>query len=223
MRKLFYFLLCLAAVTAWSCSKDDDDNDAADEGTKDGVTLYKKYEVKSGIIKFNSYVLFSSSTWNDTSSYIVYFDEYGAKEVNYNYDNEGKLTDISMVKGDGWHYSIDLEEKTGIKTKSSLATGTEMQFSLEFSDNYKSEHNFQIKNDTSVCGKTCQMYTFNSTESTLAITAGYKGIVLYYNVKTSSMDIIDDAYSFEENVAIPASVWEIPADVKITESEYSIK
>jgi hypothetical protein len=206
-----------------SCSKDEDkdstDGTKDDTGTTDGkVSFAKKYEIKSGVIKFTEY----SDILDETTTYKVFFDEYGGKEAKYEYDAKGTLTDITMEKGDGWYYQINIKNG-GSKTSSTYANGTEMEFDLNWSDNQKAKYNFKMINDTTIAGKSCKRYSIDASETISGIYGGYKGITLYQkSISKGSFNFYVEAkaVSFEENVAINDTVWKLPTNITITESKY---
>ncbi|HEY9124283.1 MAG TPA: hypothetical protein PK252_09760 [Bacteroidales bacterium] len=223
MKKTLLFLLSCLFLVLMSCSKDDDKD--SEDGTTDTpqstdgkVTFLKKYEVKSGIIKFTEY----SDILDETTTYKVFFDEYGGKEVKYEYDAKGALTDITMEKGDGWYYQISIKNG-GTKTSSPYADGTEMKFDLNWTEKQKTEYNFKMLSDTTIAGKVCKRYSMDASESISGIYAGYKGVTLYQkSISKGSFTFYVEAkaVSFEENVAINDTVWKLPANITITESKY---
>lgn len=220
MKKTLLFLLSCLFLVLMSCSKDDDkdstDGTTDDTGTTDGkVSFTKKYEIKSGVIKFTEY----SDILGETTSYKVFFDEYGGKEAKYEYDTNGALTDITMEKGDGWFYQISIKYG-GTKTSSTYADGTEMKFDLNWSDSQKAEYNFKMISDTTIAGKTCKRYSMDASKTTSGIFGGYKGVTLYQksiSKGTLSFYVESKAVSFEENVAINDTVWKLPTNITITE------
>ena len=217
MKRALFLLICLPLMFT-QCSKDDSGNGTDDPSNGD-VTLMKKYEIEKGIITFES----SDDLSNEVSMYKIFFTDYGAKEVKYEYNAEGVLEEITMQKGDGWFYQISLKYGGGTKSESLYANGTEMQFDFEdWSESIKEEYNCRQLADTTICGKTCQAYYYEASTSTSAVAAGYKGITLYFRVQYNSglmFTVINRAISLEENVAISDTVWNLPANITITESK----
>lgn len=152
---------------------------------------------------------------------MVYFDEYGAKEAKYQYDDMNVLTDIVMQKADGWFYQISPEHGGGVKTKNTVANGTEGRFIYEWTPQEKEDYDYVLLADTIVCGKTCKKYSF-TTESLSGINAGYKGITLYTKgILGGALNIVSvsSAYSIEENAVIPDSIWNLPVNIPIVVNE----
>jgi hypothetical protein len=76
----------------------------------------KKYDVKSGIVTYD-YIMMVGK-WEMKSKFILYFDDYGAKECREAYPNE-KLEEILFVDGMDM-YSVDVNKKTASKTEESI-------------------------------------------------------------------------------------------------------
>lgn len=202
------------AVTFSSCSKDDDgDSDDSDTETNGDVTLFKKYGIEKGMFIIKSWsTLLPELIEYDT----IYFKEYGAYEANYSY-NDGDIK-LSLVNGDGFYYSIDLDEKTGIKTASTIANGTES--SVEY-DDIKTDSKTTKLADTTILGKTCTYFDFKVNETMSSRTATYKGIQLYYVASTSNtlgfgFSVYRDCIKLEENVDVPAYKFKVPAGITLT-------
>jgi hypothetical protein len=198
-----------------NCSKDNAGDDTGGTTNPD-VTLSHKYEVEKGIITFESY----NDLMDETNVYKVFFTDYGAREVKYEYSPEGVLEEITMQKGDGWFYQVSIKYGGATKSKSTYATGTEMQFTTDWSASQIEEYNYKLLNDTTVCGRSCKMYSYETSSTLSAIAAGYKGITLYFKVMSRSQfsfDVINRAVSFQENAAVNDTVWKLPANITITE------
>ncbi len=198
-RILQYSLICLL-IMATSC------------GTK-GT---KKYSIKSGIITFSVEIMSEKQVKK------VYFDDYGVKETSEVYVNE-KLTQKLINKADGFVYLLDFDKNTGVKSKHAMATGTEMKFDVSESsipDSIKKQYHFAKLPNEMICGKDCEVFT-TEFQNMKAKYAGWNGIILLTESNMQmgkiSMDSKTIATKIEENVAIPQSVWDIPAGIKLTE------
>jgi Zn/Cd-binding protein ZinT len=214
MKKLIYLVFTFVLFSLVSCTKDDGPSGSQPE---DSVTLMKKYEIKSGIVHFNV-----ESNLGITYSYVVYFDEYGAKEAKYQYDDMNVLTDIVMQKADGWFYQVSPKYGGGIKTRSTYANGTEGRFVFEWAQQEIEKYNYVLLSDTMICGNTCKKYSFTSSETLSGVNAGCKGITLYSKaIMTMGIYVVSvsSAYAFEENAAIPDSIWNLPANIPIEARE----
>jgi hypothetical protein len=198
-RLLQYSLICLILIAS-SCGS---------KGTK-------KYGIKSGIITFSVEIMSEKEVKK------VYFDDYGVKETSEVYVNE-KLTQKLINKADGFVYLLEVDKNTGVKSKHAMATGTEMKFDVSESsipDSIKKQYNFvKLPNET-VCGKDCEVFS-TEYQNMKAKYAGWNGIILLIEssmqMGQASMNSKTIATKIEENVAIPQSVWDVPAGIKMTE------
>jgi hypothetical protein len=192
--------------------------------TQDSIEQFllegKKYGVKSGIITFEA----SGSDYHQGSKDILYFDDFGAKEVVEGY-SKGKLTLKAINNGDGFIYDIFYEENKCNKSKSEGRQGIAVQFNIsasEWSDFKKEEYKFKRLADVVILGKTCQSYTSDFMDIQKKFT-GWQGILFIKETRFKSMDgdsiiEIDKAVKFDENVEIHAAVWEIPKGIKVIEN-----
>ena len=129
-------ILSLAVLFSCNSSKNESENktqdaakdkasemtNGASKSTATAPSGHKKYDLKSGIISFESSGSASGHAAPKTKQ-ILYFDDYGAKECQEKYKIDaatGKeiLTDRDFEK-EGFRYIISFEQKSGIKTKGS--------------------------------------------------------------------------------------------------------
>jgi hypothetical protein len=223
MKKLIYPFSLLAIAfalvlltTETACSKKDDAGaDSTDlSGNTDGnVTLMKKYDVEKGIIVMKHTNTLADLVYFDT----IYFKEYGAIEVKYTYDDDGKtLKELEMQVGDGFLYQINMISKTGMKSSAIYASGTE--FSPDFETWPTAEitkNNVKTLTDTTIVGKTCKFHYYNPS-STPTKVADYKGVVLFFETSmtgTFNFTTTSLCVSYEDNVTIPDSKFKIPAGI----------
>ena len=221
MKRIFQYSLIGLLMISASCGNKgsktptDQATPKADQNQMTGMHS-KKYGVKSGIITFSVEIM------GEKQIKKVYFDDYGAKETSEVYIND-KLTQKLINKIDGFVYLLDVEKGTGIISKHAMATGTEMKFDISegsIPDSIKKEYNFvKLPNET-ICGKDCEVF---STEFQKMKTkyAGWNGIILLTEntmvMESKSITTKTTATKIDENVAIPESVWDVPAGIKLTE------
>jgi hypothetical protein len=222
MKNLFLFILIGLFMIATSCGnkgkKQESGQTAAPSGTESqaSASVVKKYGVKSGIITFS----LETNMGGPKLVKKVYFDDYGTRETAETFVDD-KLQDKTINKGDGYFYQI--RNNSGTKTKQAAASGTEMKFDFSetaFPENMKKEYNLSKLPNETICGKDCEVF---STEYQKMKTkyAGWNGITLLLDTSSpmgnSIMTSRMIATEFQDNVAIPASVWEIPAGIKMIE------
>ena len=118
---------------------------------------HKKYDIKSGIITFETKGSMGTSKVPATKQ-ILYFDDYGAKECQETYkidEATGKeiLTDRDFEK-DGFRYIISFERKSGGKTAGS-GYGVASPFVMSEAKTQKAK---EISDET-IAGKLCQGFS----------------------------------------------------------------
>jgi hypothetical protein len=177
----------------------------------------KKYDVKSGIVTYDC--LMSMSGMNIRTKKVLYFDDYGNQECEetYKVDPSGKesLSDRNFVK-DGFRYSCSVEYGGGAKTKA-MGTGVAARFNVDEASTMK-DNKFAKLGDENVCGKTCNGFSMETGSGKISM-HGWSGIALktVLDNAAAGMKSESKAVKFEENAAVPADVFSVPAGVKMTE------
>jgi hypothetical protein len=170
---------------------------------------FKKYDLRSGIIRFE--ILGREPG----SSKIVYFDDFGNKEVSYIY-SKNKLSEKWINSGDGSFYTLDYENKTGAKRNASRP-GTEERFDIEEMPHEMQEENkLKQHKDSTFAGKPCKVYSLESG-GIKTKKAGWGHIILMLGTEVSDFKFNTVAKKLDENVPIPDTIYRIPADFKVKE------
>jgi len=228
MKKIkILFIIALTGFIFTACgSKSGDDetlNDSLVLEVPDSSDIYlaegKKYGIKSAIITFEA----SGADYLNGSKDILYFDDYGVKEVIEGY-KDGKLIDKVICNGDGYLYEVRYDEKICNKIKNEPGPGAAERFSLsptEWSDYKKEQYNFKMLENMVIAGKTCKSYSTFFMDINKKY-AGWKSIVLFRQVsfvgmEGDSINEVKSAVKFDEAVEIPQTAWEIPKGFKIVE------
>jgi hypothetical protein len=171
--------------------------------------VLKKYDLRSGIISFEVQGRESGS------SKIVYFDDFGNKEVSYIY-SRNKISEKWINKNDGSFYTLNYENKTGAKRKASRP-GTEERFDIEEMPLEMQEENKVKQYEDSVfAGKSCKVYSMESG-GIKTTKAGWAHIILMIGTEVAHFKYRTVAKTMEENVPIPDSVYAIPENFNIKE------
>ncbi|MDI1355381.1 MAG: hypothetical protein PSX36_10705 [bacterium] len=191
-------------------------NGASAAAPVETVSDFKKYDIKSGIVTFETKMEMSGMVIKKKS--ILYFDDYGIKECEEQYDVDaatGKevLTDRNFVK-DGYHYICSVENKGGIKTKQN-GYGVAALFNMSEAESMK-ENKFKKLPDETVCGKVCNAFSMETPSGKISM-CGWNRIVLKTRVENESMKTETVAKTISENATIPGDKFEVPNGVKITE------
>ncbi|WP_170181188.1 hypothetical protein [Chlorobaculum thiosulfatiphilum] len=208
------------------CSKSD--NPVSDAvSSLSGESLPKRYEIKSGIVHYEPQNLMGMGTTTET----LYFDDYGRKEAVERVTESSvmgiKTYEHTMQVTDGQtgiSYEIKKtvngkDETSKVATKSDLRAFQEMAQTMAKSldvNELKKNMDYREEGTETIAGVTGQKYSVAmNKEQPNARVYGvmYKNIVL----KSEMGSISTKAASIEENVAVPASKFEIPAGYTVQE------
>jgi hypothetical protein len=179
---------------------------------------FKKYDIKSGIVTYD--VVMSMGSMEIKSKQIVYFDEYGLVECQEEFSGGGEggmeINTVNFVK-DGIRYSYSPSNRRGMKSKA-MGSGVAARFdAMDMSAAQKTEYHFKELGSETICGRPCDG-VFLSTSAGDTKTFGWNHIMLRIDVENAKMSIRTStvAVKVEENVAIPAEKFTVPADVVMT-------
>lgn len=171
------------------------------------VTDFKKYDVKSGIVTMDS--VMKMGTFEMKTKLVVYFDDYGMKECKETYQGE-KITDVTFSDGKNV-YSLKPNKKTAFKTGEAYR-GTELRVEFTEMGSQKDRDSGKVKRlaPMKIAGKDCEVIEVN-LGSSLTQYAGWKKVMVYMKTSSSGMTTTIKATKIEENVAVPASKFQVPA------------
>ncbi|RXK89109.1 hypothetical protein EST62_00785 [Chlorobaculum sp. 24CR] len=217
----------LSVMTVISgCSKSD--NPVSDAvSSLSGESLPKRYEIKSGIVHYEPQKLMGMGTTTET----LYFDDYGRKEAVERVTESNvmgiKTYEHTMQVTDG-HTGISYEikktvngkdETSKVATKSDLREFQEMAQAMAKSldvNELKKNMDYREEGTETIAGVTGKKYSVAMNKElpdARVFGVMYKNIVLKSEMGSISMK----AASIEENVAVPASKFEIPAGYTVQE------
>jgi len=168
-------------------------------------TQTKKYDIKSGIITFETTMQMMGMTIITKS--IVYFDEYGMKECKESF-KDGKLEESFFSDGK-FLYKVAYEQKRALKA-GKASRGTEFKFGWnEISDKDKKAGKAKLLPNITIAGKTCQSFEYYDGGTPTKF-AGWSGICLLTEMKTKDMSSLTKALKIEENAKVPAEKFVLP-------------
>lgn len=166
----------------------------------------KKYDVKSGVVTFETTIDLGSTKMTNMST--VFFDDYGMKECRESYD-DGKLKESFFSDGKTLYLLIHAEKSA--YNRGQASRGTEMKFDWnEISANDKKEGKAKQLPAMTVAGKKCDAYELE-TQYGKTTCAGYKNVTLYMKLASKGMTTVTKAVKFEENASVPADKFKVPA------------
>jgi hypothetical protein len=209
-------LLSLAIMASlmmlFSCKSKTSETAATDENpaATETATPKGKYAIKSGIVEYKTQMMGMDMKQTLT------FDDYGQKEAtDVEADMMGvKIHTVTITK-DGFIYTLDMEKKTGTRI-----SGKSPDIDFEnLSEQMVKDMNLKKEGTEEYLGKTCEKMSIDYTKMKMKGTfLVYKGIALKSDTDMGTMKMNLTGEKFEENPSIPASKFEIPADMKIIEN-----
>ena len=171
----------------------------------------KLYTVKSGIVTMEMDMMGQKIVQE------IYFDDYGAKQATVS--NFGGMKSRNIVV-DGETIMVNDEEGTAMKMPMMGQRET-----VNFSNlDEKAIKKYKVKElgTETVAGKECTKYEvtlFMMGQPQKQTVWVYKGITLRSVSKSDFGDMNQTATKIEENVEIPASMFTLPAGVKVEEMQ----
>jgi hypothetical protein len=172
----------------------------------------QKYDIKSGIVNLESVSMVG--TMEMKFKYVVYFDDYGMKECKETY-KDGKLVNVFFSDGKTL-YALNLGKKTASK-KGDASRGTEPRVEFSEMGSQKDRDTGKVKKIAPmlIAGKQCEAIETNDGSGTVTQYAGWKKIMVYMKSRSASTTTTLKATKIEENIAVPAEKFQVPAGYAI--------
>jgi hypothetical protein len=183
----------------------------------------KKYDIKSGIVTYKTSVM------GMDNSMILYFDDFGAREMRETVTEIKMMGTVSRnvavtLEKDGYRYSYQLENIVGKENKTSkevkkskvYGSGSADMGSMAstMSEEMKKQYEYKDEGNETVAGVTGTKFSMKMGKTKMSGTL-YKKIML----KTVMEMMTITAVKFEENVSIPADKFELPKDYTVVETQ----
>jgi hypothetical protein len=163
-----------------------------EEPKEDTVIFFKKYQIKSGTITYET--VLNTISVHLKFKKVVYFDNYGMKERRDTYT--GDTLDESLMSDGKNMYNIMHKTKEAFKTGQAYH-GTESKFGWdEISQEDKALGKAKKYPDEIIAGKKCEVYHVE-IYPVLAIYAGWKNICLFTEIKSKGGSSISRAVKVE--------------------------
>ena len=173
----------------------------------------KLYEVKSGIVTMEMDMM------GQTMTQEIYFDDFGAKQATVSNFGGNKMR---MLVIDGSNVMVSDDQKTA--TKMPMMGAQERVNFCNLTEKESKKYKGQELGKETVAGKECTKYSVTlmmmgqPQKETVWV---YKGISLK-TTTNSDFGGNQTATKIQENVEIPASMFTVPAGVKIQEMDMSM-
>lgn len=173
----------------------------------------KLYTVKSGIVTMEMDMMGQKIVQE------IYFDDYGAKKATV--ANFGGQKSRNIVV-DGTTVMISEDEKTAMKMPMmDMMQGETVNFS-NLDDKTVKKYKVQELGKETIAGKECTKYSvtvFMMGQPQKQTVWVYKGITLKSSSSSDFGEMVQTATKIQEDVEIPASMFTLPAGVKVEEMD----
>lgn len=212
MKNLIFFSILLLSFA--SCKNNSSTTTAGQEPAKDGSAATEqpkgKYTLKSGVVEYKTTVM------GMEAKQTLSFDDYGAKELtSVSIEMMGYKSTSYTLNRDGFVYSYDLEKKTGTKMKAVPQANIDF---ANLTDDIVKEMKINKEGEESFLGKTCTKFSIDNDK--LSMKGSYlvwNGIPLKTDVDMGQMKMVLEAVKLDENASLPATTFDVPAEVKFTD------
>ncbi len=214
MKPTFFVTLLIAtSIALGSCGKKGPEAVPANDSTAQAAasTAPATASPTSGKYKIKSAVVTSSTempSLKEHTTETLYFDNYGAREARETVgDVSGiKIHTLAFTK-DGYLYTVNYDQKTCTRMKG-MAVSADMDYS-HLTDHEIQEYHIQQEGTEQVAGKTCDVYSMNSSMIKGRVSA-WNGIPMHTQTTVSGMQMNSIVTAIDENAAIPESKFEVP-------------
>jgi len=217
MKKISILCAVILAIFA-ACSNNKDKptdavaeanaiNERAQEAIKNAPPVTKKYQIKSGIVTFES--TSQMGTMKFSGKKVLYFDDYGMKEREDSYDEAGQVKESFMSDGKDLILLMHQDQAAYKRGKAYRGTAYRVDYN-EISQEDKASGKAKKLADETILGKTCETYTYE-TDNLKGKYAGWGNICLLTESETSGIKSVVIATAFEEDADVPADKFTIPS------------
>jgi len=165
----------------------------------------RKYGIKSGVITFET------SVGRLKGKEILYFDDYGSKELMEKYSGE-KLKEATLADG-ATMYTIKFDQKTAYKM-GNASRGVAYKFDWNEIAADDKDTKARKQANVTIAGKDCESYSYENKGMTTTF-AGWKNICLFTEQKMKMGTSVSKAVSIEENAAIAPDKFKVPAGFEV--------
>lgn len=207
---MYRFFAALSLLLLFSCGGEKDSSFKQEYSSLSFPHFdQKKYEVKSGLIVFET--LMRTRSVNIKYKTIVYFDFFGMVERRDTYEN-GKLQETFLSNGKD-NYNISHTSKVAVRTGNAYK-GTESKFGWnEITDEEIATGKITKDPPMIIAGKKCKVYSVKTGVAT-ATFAGWKGIILMNKVESEGGISLTKAQTLKI-VPVNPVIFQVPAGYKV--------
>lgn len=169
------------------------------------VTTVKKYQIKSGIVTFETTMA------GIKGKEILYFDDYGMKELLEKYSDE-QLNEATLCDGTSM-YKIKYDQKAAYRMGNAIRG---VAYKFDWNEIPSADQGTKAKKlaNVNIAGKDCESYSYENSGMTTTY-AGWNNICLFTEQKMKVGSSVSKAVSIDENAVIAPEKFKIPANFEV--------
>jgi hypothetical protein len=214
-KNLFAFLLpSVLTITLASCggsgtrevSATKAGNEVPEASASQAAPVIKKYGIKSGIVTFEH------SGFGITTKTILYFDDYGTKEAEEQYNDDGSLKETNLCDGKNIYLLIH-KDKTAF-SRGECFRGVAYKFDWSEASRSGAEYKPTKLSNQDIAGRDCESFSLDISGNK-AVYAGWNNICFLIETVTGKEKVVYKAVSFEENANVPAEKFKVPTGYRM--------
>lgn len=211
---IIFFVICIIACQNQAnknVNTSQNDSELQNESVKE--IAKGKYAIKSGVVVYKTQMM--GFEVKQTLS----FDDFGQKEAtDVMMEMMGTTIHNKTITKEGFIYTIDMVRKTGTKSQVQAINNSNIDFQ-NLTDEMIKEMNLKKEGYEEFLGKNCEKMSIDYVKMQMKGTfLVYKGIPLKVDTEMGTMKMNLVAEKLEENVQIPAEMFEIQSDISIIDN-----
>lgn len=214
--KLLALVIMTSVMLLFSCKSKTSETASSTEKQSEATnaTSKGKYAIKSGIVEYKTQMM------GMDMKQVLTFDDYGKKEMTEMIaEMMGTKIHTITLRKDGFIYSYDIVKKTGNKKPVPTMDNSNIDFQ-NLTKEMVNDMKLKKEGTEEFLGKTCEKMSVDNEKMKMKGTyLVYKGIPLMVDTDMGTIKMKLVGEKFVENPEIPAEKFEVPADIKITESK----
>ncbi|HTP13559.1 MAG TPA: hypothetical protein VMM37_08005 [Bacteroidota bacterium] len=170
-------------------------------------TPVKKYDIKSGIVSYETVIKMGKMEIKSTST--VSFDDYGMKECRETY-SDGALVESFFSDGKDLYAAKHRTKKVFKQGPASRGTELRVEWTEFGTEKDRQSGHFKKLPSKIIAGKECEMFEQNDGKGTVTQYGGWNKILFYLGQKSNSMETTQRAVKVEENARISPEKFMVP-------------
>ena len=211
----FLFVACKTSTTTNNANGESSTSEKTNENsTSNVIDGNGRFDDKSGIL-----ITETDMMGMGKMKMKMTFDDYGKKvltEMNMNMMGK-EVTNLSMSR-DGYAYSWTNPASMSVKIKIDDKQVDEKNINYkDLSEELRKKMNMKEEGNETIDGKDCKVFSFSMKEGMAGKSWVWKGLPIQTEMNMAGKKIVTKFLSYDTNVSIPSSTFDLPAGVEFKE------